>query len=98
MLQQEPGKDPGMLPGGTGVTQHGESSSPPVVLLLPDTHIVTVPRKVKNLLFKNSKLFKEPSTCLSGWEISVIITTWCSQGLRPQMTCLCPERVFADSL
>lgn len=47
MLQQEPSKDPGMLPGGTGVTQNWESCSPLVVLLLSDTHIVTVPKKVK---------------------------------------------------
>lgn len=44
-----------------------------VLLLLPDKHIVTVPKKVKKRLFKNSKLFKEPSTCLSGWEISVLL-------------------------
>lgn len=99
------GKDPQWLSQGrrcrgTGVTLHGMSCLPPVILIPPPadthTHTLTVPER-KNLFFKNSKIFKELSTCLSGWEISIIITL-CSQGLRPQMTCLCPEWIFADSL
>lgn len=81
----------------TAFRMHRKSCSPPAIILPPPTHTqyVMIPER-KNLLFKYSKTFQELSTCQSGWEISIIITV-CSQGLRPQMTCLCPEWIPADS-